>query len=429
MSDYNKNILSKISKNLENCVDLLDQEGAGRDSDMATELKQLPPLTSEEKRDSDVVRAIVTDGAKKTALAREAKAVQENKNQTQVSVLAKINDLLQKLNPISAEVANRDGDYHTTKSQMKAKNLNNVQEVNSAADAKEEELRGLQKEAIDVDEKIRAVERKLEEAREQNEQLTSLSQNFRNKISNEMTEMEGILQSVEKEAGNEGENLRLNGINDELDGLLTLIGGGRPSTVADATTFKQNVTDFLNRKKAIARKLNDLKGKIPLLLENFNKVIGSKGTMDRLNTTSKQVSELNSDITDLNQQLAKTEGDLSDMEAENSRLESDSKESTKTANNIMGNLNTRMDTMNSLMSSVDLDMIEGNVDRLSKTVDAIEANMGYVAPGPAATPPVSPERTDTGLSASSESDEDEDEDAGEINAEDRFKYQYKFVKL
>ena len=98
--------------------------------------------------------------------------------------------------------------------------------------------------------KIRAVERKLEEAREQNEQLTSLSQNFRNKISNEMTEMEGILQSVEKEAGNEGENLRLNGINDELDSLLTLIGGGRPSTVADATTFKQNVTDFLNRKKS-----------------------------------------------------------------------------------------------------------------------------------------------------------------------------------
>ena len=415
MSDYNKNILSKISKNLENCVDLLDQEGAGRDSDVATELGQLPTLTSEEKRDSDVVRAIVTDGAKKTALAREAKAVQENKNQTQVSVLAKINDLLQKLNPISAEVANRDGDYHTTKSQMKAKNLNNVQEVKAATDAKEEELRGLQKEAREQNEKIRAVERNLEEAKEQNEQLTSLSQNFRNRISKEMTAMEGILQSVEKEAGNEGENLRLNEINDDLDGLLTLIGGGRASTVADAKTFKQNVTDFLNRKKAIAKKLNALKGRIPSLFENFNKVIGSKGAMDRLNTTAKQVSELNSDITDLNQQLAKTEGDLSDMEAENVRLESDSKESNKTANNIMTDLNTRMDTMNSLMSSVDLDMIEGNVDRLSKTVDAIETNMS------SDTPNVSPDTFSTEVGETKED--------GANDTANNFKYQYKFVKL
>ena len=409
MSDYNKNILSKISKNLENCVDLLDQEGAGRDSDVANELGQLPPLTSEEEN-LDVV--IGSDAAGKTA--------QENKNQTQVSVLAKINNLLQKLNPISAEVANRDGDYHTTKSQMKAKNLNNVQEVKAATDAKEEELRGLQKEAIDVDEKIRAVETKLEEARGKNEQLTSLTQNFENKISKEMTEMEGILQSVEKEAGNEGENLRLNEINDDLDGLLTLIGGGRAST-ADATTFKQNVTDFLNRKKAIARKLNALKGKIPSLLENFNKVIGSKGAMDRLNTTAKQVSELNSDITDLNQQLAKTEGDLSDMGAENSRFKNDNKQRAKTAKKIENNLNTRMDTMNSLMSGVDLNQIEGNVDRLSKTVDAIETNMSSVAPGPAATPAGSPERTDTDLPETKT-------EAAKRNGEN-FKYQYKFVKL
>jgi len=78
MSDYNKNILLKISKNLENCVELLDQEGAGRDSDMATELKQLPPLTSEEERKSGLVRTLATTiSTGKTKLAREAQALQE----------------------------------------------------------------------------------------------------------------------------------------------------------------------------------------------------------------------------------------------------------------------------------------------------------------------------------------------------------------
>ena len=61
MSNYNRKILEKISKNLENCVELLEQEGAGRDTDMDTAMRRLDPITSKEKRDSEVVRAVVID--------------------------------------------------------------------------------------------------------------------------------------------------------------------------------------------------------------------------------------------------------------------------------------------------------------------------------------------------------------------------------
>ena len=109
------------------------------------------------------------------------------------------------------------------KTQMKAKKLNSVKKVKDAADTKEKELRGLQKVAKEQNERISAVEKNLKVAMGQNKQLTDLSQDFRNKISKEMTEMKRILQIVENEAGNQGENLRLDGINKDLDDLFTLI--------------------------------------------------------------------------------------------------------------------------------------------------------------------------------------------------------------
>ena len=446
MSNYNNNILEKISKNLKSCVELLNQEGAG---EMNT-----APIDTEVMR-----KELVSSSEADSSTSEEKVAVESSKSN---SVLQKINDLLEKLTPISDEVSDKTGEYHTTKSQMKAKNLNTSEEVEAAAKTKEEELSGLQKKSIELDEKIREVEKDLEQAREKNEQLTSLSQNFRNKISTEMTQMEGILQSVEREAGPEGENLKLDKISDDLEGLLNLIGGAMKK-VTDVDAFKENITEFLNRKNQIMDKLTVLKSKIPLLLEKFNEVITSKDAMDRLNNTSEQISSLNSDLTDLNQQLAKTEGELKDTLAENDRLDSDSRESNKTATTIMRDINTRMEKMNDLVNSSDINNIEDKVNKLTETVNTIEAEMDAdaptdaptdapataTAPATAPTPTVTPVNTDVSLPDTDDIPENDDDiDEGETKAsseaarlererrakirarrrgENSFKYQYKFV--
>jgi len=356
MFNYNTKILSKITKNLENCVELLNQEGAG---DMNTQLN------------TQLKQAV----KRKQAVVKPEQAVTRKENKDQVSVISKkIEELLKRLTPISKQVIDKNGDYYRTKLQMNAEGLNNVEDVKKAVDLIKGELSQLQKEAIKKDEEIRDVDKELAKASEQNKLLTSLSENFKDKISNQMVEMNKILESVEKKAGKKGESLKLNEIKDDLDGLLTLIGG-KVTTVEDVTKFKKKVTDFLNRKNKIAEKLNDLKKKIPLLLKKFNKVIDSKEEMKKFNTTTEQVSEFNLDITELNKILEKTQKANKKMKAENDSLSSDSNVISKKDKKIIGKLNTRMGKMKNLISSVNLNTIEKSVDKLSKTVDDIETKI------------------------------------------------------
>merc|ERR1712166_1477503 len=181
MGNYNTKILSKITKNLENCVELLNQEGAG---DMSTQLN------------TQLKQAV----KRKQAVAKPEQAVTRKK----------IEELLKRLTPISKQVIDKNGDYYRTKLQMNAEGLNNVEDVKKAVDLIKGELSQLQKEAIKKDEEIRDVDKELAKASEQNKLLTSLSENFKDKISNQMVEMNKILESVEKKAGKKGESLKLN---------------------------------------------------------------------------------------------------------------------------------------------------------------------------------------------------------------------------
>lgn len=463
MSDYNKNILDKISKNLENCLNILEQEGGKKGKSTRLSRKRRNDERSQ-RNDPTVIRAREA----REAFIDERRASNEpglpktgdvltnelNKRDTSAPVLKKISDLISKLGDVSSEVNNPDGDYHYTKKEVAARFNGDVSrtEPSDVEEMNNQVKREIETKTTDLNSKnaeILALGQKAKQLAAINKELEETSKQITSQLSSDLARKDSELDSLEEML--EGE-MKLDDLTESLEQLNSQFGGGTTDASflindEEVKALRGKVENFLAKKSSIATKLRRLQTRLPELLNKYNKFIALSPVLRELKTSETTLSELNNSLSKVSETIARDEAEIDKLEARKKLLEEavESEQGSRLQKN--QELQRRKESINRMIDLANLDSVESNVNMLESSISEIETAMS----GPA-TPTMTP-RDETEVTVEEPASEvkraadgevkraadDEVESDGEVELDDevkraadgdeRFKYQFKFVNI
>ena len=329
MSDYNKNILDKISKNLENCLNILEQEGGSRrNRSTAASRKRAADAKARRGARDNVLRAKRMADPMSEVKNEDVLTGEINKRDTSAPVLKKISDLISKLGDVSSEVNNPDGDYHYTRKEVAARFNGDVSrtEPSDVEEMNNQVKREIETKTTDLNSKnaeILALGQKAKQLAAINKELEETSKQITSQLSSDLAQKDSELDSLEEML--EGQ-MRLDDLTESLEQLNSQFGGGTTDASflindEEVKALRGKVENFLAKKSSIATKLRRLQTRLPELLNKYNKFIALSPVLRELKTSETTLSELNNSLSKVSETIARNEAEIDRLDARKKLLE------------------------------------------------------------------------------------------------------------